>query len=59
MAVAHSQLCVAYELLKGKRAYQDLGVDYFDRRNEEGLKRYLLRRLDRLGYEVTLKTKAA
>jgi transposase len=59
MAVAHSQLCVAYELLKGKRAYQDLGVDYFDRHNEEGLKRYLLRRLDRLGYEVTLKTKAA
>jgi transposase len=59
MAVAHSQLCVAYELLKRNKDYEDLGVDYFDHRNDEGLKRYLLRRLSRLGYDVTLTTKAA
>ena len=59
MAVAHSQLCVAYQVLKEPKDYQDLGVDYFDRRNEEALKRHLVRRLDHLGYEVTLKVKAA
>ena len=34
--------------------YQDPGADYFDRINAEGLKRYLVKRLESLGQKVTL-----
>jgi transposase len=59
MAVAHSQLCVCWELLSQGTTYQDLGHDYFDRLNEEGLKRNLVRRLEKLGYGVKLEKHAA
>ena len=59
MAVAHSQLCICWELLKHGQAYQDLGRDYFDRTNEDRVKRQLVKRLEKLGYTVTLDKKAA
>jgi hypothetical protein len=34
--------------------YKDLGVDYFDRLEPERLRSYLVKRLQRLGYRVTL-----
>ena len=34
--------------------YRDLGGDYFDRLNADGLKRYLVRRLEALGHKVTI-----
>jgi hypothetical protein len=34
--------------------YTDLGVDYFDRRHAERLKRRCIRQLERLGLQVTL-----
>lgn len=54
IAIAHSLLLVAYCMLKQKRDYNELGADYFDRLNTDGLKRYLVRRLARLGYQATL-----
>ncbi len=36
--------------------YQDLGAEYFDRLGPERLRRYLVKYLDRLGYQVTLTT---
>jgi len=30
--------------------YEDLGADYFDQINAEGLKRYLVKRLERMGH---------
>jgi transposase len=54
MAVAHTQLCVCWHLLKHGECYQDMGRDYFDRLDEDRLKRKLVRRLENLGYEVTL-----
>jgi transposase len=54
MAVAHSQLCACFELLKHGQAYQDLGRDYFERADEDRIKRNLVKRLERLGYAVTL-----
>ena len=37
--------------------YRELGADYFDRLNSERLKRNLVRRLEGLGLDVTLKPK--
>jgi len=59
MAVAHSQLCVCFELLKHGQAYHDLGRDYFERTDEQRIRRNLVKRLERLGYAVTLDKKNA
>ncbi len=54
LAVAHSILIIPYHILKHGTVYQDLGADYFDRRSREGTARHLTRRLQRLGFSVTL-----
>jgi transposase len=59
MAVAHTQLCICWELLKHGQCSQDLGRDYFDRTNEDRMKRQLVKRLEKLGYAVTLDKKNA
>ena len=58
MAVGHSLLVIFYHMLKYDVDYQDLGVDYFDGRDPERLRRYLVKRLERLGYQVTLAPQA-
>jgi transposase len=59
MAVAHSQLCICWELLKHGQCYEDLGHDYFDRTDSDRVKRQLVKRLEKLGYAVTLDKKDA
>jgi transposase len=59
MAVAHSQLCVCFELIKHGQAYQDLGRDYFERSDEDRTKRNLVKRLEKLGFAVTLEKRNA
>ena len=59
MAVAHSILCICWELLSNGEAYQDLGRNYFDTLNEDHMKQRLVKRLERLGYAVTLEKKDA
>ena len=54
MAVGHSLLVVIYHVLKHGVEYRDLGPDYFDRLEPERLRRYLVKRLQGLGYDVTL-----
>jgi len=54
VAVAHSILIIAYYLLKRQCPYQELGADYFDRRDERAIAHRLVKTLIRLGYEVTL-----
>jgi transposase len=54
IAVAHKILVIAYQLLKTKQVYQDLGPDYFDQINADRVKRSLVRRLERLGHKVIL-----
>jgi transposase len=53
-AVAHSLLVVIYHMLKTGQPYQDLGADYFDRIDSKRLTRYHVKRLEALGYRVTL-----
>ncbi len=54
IAVGHSLLVIFYHMLKYDVEYQDLGVDYFDERDPEHLRHYLVKRLERLGYQVSL-----
>jgi transposase len=58
-AVAASILRAAYHMLKNKVPYQDLGGDYFVRRNKTAHTRRLLKSLNNLGYAVQLTPIAA
>jgi transposase len=53
MAVAHSILVIAYHLIQRNEPYRELGSDYFDRRRPEATAKRLLKRLERLGYDVS------
>ena len=57
MAVAHSVLVIIYHVLSDKQPYRDLGADYFDKMDKERLTRQALRRLEALGYDVSLSPK--
>lgn len=59
VAVAHALLVAIYHMLQDGTVYQDLGPDYFDRIDREALVRRSLRRLERLGYEVSIKEATA
>jgi transposase len=55
VAVAHSILVITYHVLKDGRPYNDLGGDWFERRERPDLLvRRLTRQLERLGHRVTL-----
>jgi hypothetical protein len=58
IAVAHQLLVIAYYILRDGTCYSDLGADYFDRLNPEGLRRRLTKRLEGLGFKVTLEHSA-
>ena len=54
VAVAHSILVIAYHILRDGTTYQDLGQDYFDKRDTARLQRRLISRLETLGLRVTV-----
>jgi transposase len=57
IAVAHTLLLIIYQVLKTKQPYQELGADYFDKLDQTYLERHHVRRLEQLGYTVTLAPK--
>jgi transposase len=59
VTVAHSVLVVIYHVLRSGRPYDELGVDYFDHLNAARIERHHVRRLEQLGYTVTLTPAAA
>jgi transposase len=59
IALAHSILQASYYMLSRDTDYQDLGAQHFDQRHPEQLKRNLVRRLQSLGYTVSLTQEAA
>lgn len=59
MAVAHSILVIAYHLIQRQEAYRDLGGNYFDQRRPEATAKRLVKRLERLGYQVSLQSQVA
>lgn len=54
VAVAHSILVICWHLLTHDRDYDDLGGDYFTRRNTDRQRDRLIKQLHGLGYRVTL-----
>jgi transposase len=56
VAVAHTIVVSRYHMLKNQQPYRELGADFLDRRNAENIKRYLLKRLERLGVQVTVRS---
>ncbi len=59
VAVGHTILGMVYAVLTSGRPFDDLGVTYFDQRDAERVRRRLTRRLEALGYRVTLAPEAA
>jgi len=58
-AVAHSLLVVIYHVLRTGQPYKELGVDYFDNLDSARIERHHVRRLEQLGFTVTLTPTAA
>ena len=54
VAVGHTILKIAYHLLRDGGVYVDLGATYFDARDKTRTVRRAVRRLQNLGYTVTL-----
>jgi transposase len=56
LAVGHSILTISYHLMDRGTRFQELGADYFDRRNPERIKHRLVARLEKMGLKVTLES---
>jgi transposase len=54
MAVSHSIIVIIYHLLHDKEPYSDLGATYFEELDKERIEKSSVRRLEGLGYKVTL-----
>lgn len=57
VALGHTILVIVYQVLKRQTTYAELGADYLDRLDTDRLRRTLVRRLERLGFEVAVKVK--
>jgi len=58
VAVAHSILLTIYSMLKNNTVYQDLGERFHDLLNPEQVLRRAIKRIERLGYKVSVETPA-
>lgn len=58
IAVAHSILVIAYHVLRDRTTYHELGRNYFDEREREAVARRAVKRLERLGFKVTVEPAA-
>ena len=54
VAVMHSILVMAYHIIQRKEPYRELGGNYFDQRKPEATAQHLVKRLEKLGYQVSL-----
>ena len=54
VAVAHSLLVIIYHVLRDRRPDADLGPDYFDTLDTTRQQQHYVKRLNALGYGVTL-----
>jgi hypothetical protein len=58
VAVGHTILVMAYHILKKRQPYIELGADYFDQRKKNIVIKNALKRLESLGFKVTLESVA-
>ncbi|MBT2289275.1 IS110 family transposase [Paenibacillus albidus] len=59
VAVAHSIMTIAYHLITRQEDYKDLGSDYFEKRHQDAIVKQTVRKLENLGFTVTLATSEA
>ena len=59
LAVAHAILVSLYHMLETGTVYQDLGPTHFDRFHQAGITRRAVKRLEALGYKVSLEERPA
>jgi transposase len=59
VALERKLLVIIYHVLLTKKPYSDLGADYFDHLQKPRLEQHHIRRLEQLGYTVTLIPKEA
>jgi transposase len=57
VAVARHILVIVYHILRDHEPYHDLGASYLDQRDRQAVERRLVRRLEALGYDVSLQPK--
>jgi transposase len=58
VAVGHQILEIAYFIMRDGVTYQELGAEYFERRNRDRATRRHVKQLESLGYRVTLEAAA-
>ena len=58
-ALGHSILVIVYHVLTRREPYHEPGGNYFDERQRQSIEHRLIRRLELLGYAVTLQPTAA
>ena len=56
IAVAHSILTIIYHLIRDGTTYEDLGTDYFEERARDRVLHQSVKRIERLGYQVSVVT---
>ena len=54
IAVGHSMLVIIYHMLQQQKSYEELGGNYFDERERQATEKRLVRRLEKLSYQVVL-----
>jgi Fe-S oxidoreductase len=54
VAVGHIILVIIYQMLQQQKSYEELGGTYFDERERRDTEKRLVRRLEKLGYQVEL-----
>lgn len=59
MAVAHSILVIAYHVIQRQEPYRELGAQYFDQQRPEATAKRLVKRLETLGYQVSVQPQNA
>jgi len=54
IALGHTLLVIVYHVLADEEKYDEFVGNYFDERDRQAVQKQLVRRLEKLGYEVTL-----
>lgn len=59
VALMHSILVMSYHMIQRKEPYRELGGNYFDQRRPEVTAQRLVKRLEKLGFQVSLEREPA
>lgn len=54
IAIAHKILIACYHVIKKQEPYRELGKDYLDQLNKGKIAKYYCKRLEELGFNITI-----